>query len=62
MTTGQGASQATWLLTEPTPSWPRPPLPREPTTGRSSVVPGAEEFGGWRAGDHLDGDRRAAPD
>ncbi len=39
MTTGQGAAQATWLLTEPTPSWPRPPLPREPTTSRSAYYP-----------------------
>ena len=39
MTTGQGASQATWLLTEPTPRWPRPPLPREPTTSRSASCP-----------------------
>ena len=39
MTTGQGASPATWLLTEPSPRRLRPPLPREPTTSRSAWYP-----------------------
>ena len=59
MTTGQGASQATWLLTEPAPLAEAAAAPR--TQDQQIAVPGAEESGGGRARNHLDSDRQRRP-